>query len=154
MPSIPLYFPVELPPGLSAEEKQAVAEEIINYIIKRTREDGVDKNGNKFKKYTKEYAKAKGVSRGDVDLTLSSEMLDELDYTIRNRSLKIGYTKASSELKGKVEGNITGSYGGEPDGLKARNFLGLSEEELESILSKYGSDIVSYAPQIFGSDED
>lgn len=147
------YFEIELPPGIPSDEKDSIAEEIINYIIKRTRDDGLDKNGKAFKKYTKEYASKKGVGVGDVDLTLTSEMLDELDYTIKNRRIKIGYTKASAELNGKVEGNITGSYGGDPNPSKARDFLGITDSELENILSKYGEDILKGAPQIFARDD-
>lgn len=147
------YFDVELPYGIASDDKTAIAEEIINYIVKRTREDGLDKDGKKLKNYTKAYADKKGVGVSDVDLTLSSEMLDALDYVVKGRTLRIGYTKADAKLNGKVEGNITGSYGKDPDPRKARDFLGIDDSTLEDILAKYQEDLLKSAPQLIPEDE-
>lgn len=103
---------------------------MISYIQIRSTE-GYDKNGEKFKKYSKSYAEKKGVGANDVDLVLSGDMLSELSVTKHGKGfLEIGY-KDSSDQAGKAEGNIIGSYGGEPDKSKARNFLGIDESELE-----------------------
>lgn len=147
------YFDVELPYGIASDDKKAIAEEIISYIIKRTREEGLDKDGNKLNDYTEAYAEKKGVRVSDVDLTLSSEMLDALDYVVKGRMLRIGYTKADAKLNGKVEGNITGSYGRDPDPSKARDFLGIDEDTLENILAKYREDLLRSAPQLIPEDE-
>ena len=71
---------IKIPKQFDPSERKAIANEIVQFIVKRTRDLGLDKNDKPFKKYSKQYAINKGVSQTDVDLTLSSEMLDELKY--------------------------------------------------------------------------
>lgn len=133
---------VEIPKGYSPVERVAIANEIIEHIIDRSK-SGYDKDGEPFPKYTKEYIKSKnfqiaGKSKSSVDLELSGEMLNSQELiSHKNGSLLIGFDKGNSDLNGKVEGNRIGSYGKEPDSSKARDFLGLEDGALEKILKKY-----------------
>lgn len=128
---------IRIPKEFSPAVRKEIAKDVIDFIIKRTREDQLDKNNKKFKAYTKEYALKKGVYRSDVDLTDTSDMLDELQYlNDKSGEITIGYKKGD-EINGKVEGNRIGSYGGDPNPAKARDFLGIAEEDLNKILSKY-----------------
>lgn len=128
-------FNITIPRGYNAEKRQAIAQRVLEFIKDRTL-SGKDINGKPFPGYTPSYAKQKGQT--NVDLYLSGEMLDNLQI------LKIGFNyitigfSGSDELMGKVEGNITGSYGQpDPNPKKARNFLGISEKDLNNILREF-----------------
>lgn len=128
---------IKIPKQFDPSERKAIANEIVQFIVKRTRYLGLDKNDKPFKKYSKQYAINKGVSQTDVDLTLSSEMLDELKYlSDKSGSITIGYD--DPDLYGKVEGNILGTYGRDkPIPGKKRDFLGISKKELNRLVSEF-----------------
>ncbi len=110
---------------------------IVEIIQARTL-SGLDKNNDKFEKYTAMYAKEKGVGRGDVDLVLDGEMLDSLELVShKNGELVIGYKDPSDELAGKVEGNRRGTYGQPKPVTKPRDFLGIDVDELDVLISAY-----------------
>lgn len=116
--------------------REAIAEDIIDFIRDRSFA-GMDKNNKKFVRYTEGYAEKKGVSRSDVDLVLRGEMMDELRLiNHKPGELLIGYENGTT-ANAKAEGNITGSYGGDPDPKKSRDFLGISKSDLTSILMSY-----------------
>lgn len=126
-----------LPKTIKPKERKQIAEVIINHIITRSAA-GYDRNNEKFADYTEKYAEKKGVKVGDVDLILTGEMLESLELVSqRNGEIVIGYKEPSDELAGKIEGNRSGSYGGEPDDKRARDFLGIDQDELDLILSSY-----------------
>lgn len=132
---------INLPKGLSATERDAIAQDIIDFIRDRTKE-GKGINNKPWSgaagKYSKAYKRAQGKSE-PVDLTLSSEMLDELKLLANTSgSLTIGYDKGNKELNGKVEGNRLGTYG-QPTPIKgkARDFLGINQKDLKRIVEKY-----------------
>lgn len=133
------------------QERELIAQEVIDYIVNRTK-SGRDKNENPFPGYSKEYVNSKdfqiaGKSRGKVDLTLTSEMLDSLKLlSHRPGEIVIGYDKDDSELNGKVEGNIKGTYGN-PTPLrgKKRDFLGITREKKVEIQNQYDSSKVDRA---------
>lgn len=129
---------IELPETLKPSQRVEAAELIIEYIRERTRQGtGIRDNGRlyDFPSYTKEYRAFKGSSK--VDLTLSSEMLDELKIlSIQKGSVNIGYENGS-RANDKAEGNILGSYGGSPNSRKARSFLGVNRAELKAILAGF-----------------
>jgi hypothetical protein len=107
-------------------------------IIQARTLSGLDKNNDKFEKYTAMYAKEKGVGRGDVDLVLDGEMLDSLELVShKNGELVIGYKDPSDELAGKVEGNRRGTYGQPKPVTKPRDFLGIDVDELDVLISAY-----------------
>ena len=129
-------FRVNIDKKYKPEQRAAIGAEIVRVIQERS-VNGIDINGSKFPRYTKDYAAKKGVSRGAVDLTLTGEMLANLKMISENSgSILVGYEKGDP-ANGKAEGNNMGSYGGSPDPSKVRRFLGISETELESILSKF-----------------
>lgn len=136
---------IRIPKTLNKEQRELLAGDVIDFIVERTT-NGIDKNGKDFPKYTKQYAKKKGVDQRAVDLVYSGEMLltDELKkISDRPGEIVIGYDGRKKKLNDKVEGNILGSYGGDPDPKKARDFLGISRKDLMVIVGKYedeGSD--------------
>lgn len=134
-------FRVPLPPGLSDEDREALADAIIEYIVDRTQK-GKDKDGSRFPKYSKSYTKSMdfeiaGKSPRKVDLQLSGDMLAALQLLdATSRSLWIGYEKGD-EINDRVEGNRLGSYGGDPDPKKARDFLGIEPDKLAKLIAEF-----------------
>lgn len=133
---------VNIPKGYTPTERVAIANAIIEFSIKRSK-GGDDVNGDSFPDYSDEYIKSKNFgiankSDGNVNLTLSGEMLNEQDLLSHsNGSLLIGYSKGD-EINGKVEGNRTGSYGKkQADESLARDFLGINDSDLNKILKKF-----------------
>ena len=124
---------IDVDPDLSPDEREALADEVIDFIIKRSKKGkGIH---TKFPKYSKEYAKKKGQT--NVDLTLSDEMLQEIELlSSKKGSILIGY-RNGTEVNAKAEGNQTGSYGRSPNASKARPFLGLSGKDMDLIAKKF-----------------
>jgi hypothetical protein len=133
---------IEIPEGYAPSDREAIASDIRQYIIDRTATGvGVKGEGRRarlydFPEYTPAYRNFKGP--GNVNLRLSSEMLDAMEVlSVGRDSVLIGYENGT-EQNDKAEGNITGSYGKpKPNPRKARNFLGMTTTELESILAAY-----------------
>jgi hypothetical protein len=133
---------ITLPPEYSEREKTAIAQDIIDYIVKRT-EEGKDKNNRNFKGYSTGYAKSldfknAGKSKGDVNLKLSGDMLAALKILdIKRDKVIVGYDAGTPE-NGKAEGNILGTYGQKKSTGKARDFLGITSKALrDEILRRY-----------------
>jgi hypothetical protein len=122
---------------IKPKERVKIADALLTHIVGRTMA-GLDRDNNKFAKYTKKYANEKGVGVSDVDLLLSGEMLSELQVLkVDANGVEIGY-KGSKDLIGKVEGNILGTYGqSEPIPGKARDFLGILPDDVEVIIDSY-----------------
>lgn len=131
---------IKLPKSIKPAERKQIASVVIDHIINRSIA-GYDKNNKKFPKYSKEYAEKKGVGLSDVDLLLSGEMLESIQLlSDKSGELVIGFNKSDDELNGKAEGNILGSYGGEPNSKKARDFLGINDDELQTLIDAYSDD--------------
>ncbi|MGV8130655.1 MAG: hypothetical protein ACP5N7_00970 [Candidatus Pacearchaeota archaeon] len=136
-----------LPKEYSPEDLSAIGQDIIDYIIKRTKKGrGVDNQpwkGSEANRYSNQYKesldfKIAGKSKNKVDLELSGDMLSMLDVLeIKKGKIVIGYPSGDKNLNGKVEGNRIGSYGRDPNPKKARDFLEVSNQEIEKILKKY-----------------
>lgn len=131
---------IEIWQAMDEQQKNDVADKAKQHVIDRAQLSGKGFNSatgrdKKFTKYTKEYAKFKGVSRGSVDLTLDDDMLKAMEAVkIKPSSFSLGYTSGNPE-QGKAEGNITGSYGqSRGSSSKARPFLGLQKIDLERII--------------------
>jgi hypothetical protein len=122
---------------IKPKERVKIADALLTHIVGRTMA-GLDRDNNKFAKYTKKYANEKGVGVSDVDLLLSGEMLSELQVLkVDANGVEIGY-KGSKDLIGKVDGNIRGTYGQpEPIPGKARDFLGILPDDVEVIIDSY-----------------
>ncbi len=136
---------IEIPKGFDPSTRREIAEDIAEFIRDRTESGYGFKNGRKFKfpAYSKEYVKSldfkiAGKTKANVDLTLSGDMLASLDLLDHGDGyVVIGFEKGSDE-NAKADGNIRGTYGRpSPDEKKARPFLGLSNRDLDKILSRH-----------------
>lgn len=118
----------------NAGQRRIIGKAIIARIRERTSSQ-LDKDGNAFPSYTKEYAAEKGSST--VNLKLTGDMMGTLDIiSTTSGKITIGYP-TGGDMAGQVEGNQIGSYGqstGNPS--KARPFLDISQEEKELIISQ------------------
>jgi hypothetical protein len=112
----------------SEVESREFMDEAINLIIERT-QAGFDINGRAFKQYSEDYAEFKGVSRGDVDLTLTSAMLAGINGETQDARVRIF---VDPDQVPKAFNHCTG------DTLPRRNFFGLTAEEIESIAGGLG----------------
>ena len=125
-------------------ELAAIGQDIVNFIRKRT-EQGIDKDGNQFKGYSKSYEKSLDFKiagkSSQVDLKLSGDMLAMLRVLeTKKNTVKIGYETDDAEA-GRAEGNQIGSYGKpRANSSKARPFIGIDSEQLKAILAKYPLD--------------
>lgn len=130
---------INIPERLKPTERKNLADAIITHIQGRTMA-GLDKNNERFPRYTKEYAALKGSNK--VDLVLSGEMLSEMKLIRESKGkLEIGFS-GSRELVGKVEGNILGTYGNDtPIPGKARDFLGIEKSDLDVLIDSYEEDL-------------
>lgn len=144
-----LQFAIKISPEYTEDEKQAISQEIIDKILDRTEGGRGVKNGAlySFPKYSSLYKnsldyKNAGKS-GTVDLTLSGDMLTMLRYLpsiSKKNEIVIGYEE-KDDVAGRVEGNVRGTYGASRgNNKKARNFLGITQKELNAVLSKFPLD--------------
>lgn len=111
-----------------------IGREIVNVIRDRTAKS-LDKNRNPFPAYSKEYKASDDFKLAGktsrVDLTLSGDMLADLGVlSVKKGQIEIGFERG--EQRAKAHGHITGANGN----LPVRNFLGISEDELGSILRR------------------
>ena len=127
-----------LPADYDAEDAQTVAEEILNFIVERTKK-GYGSDGEKFPGYSPSYKASDAFKLGGksstVNLTLSGEMLDSLEVLeAKSGKIVFGFTE-DSDMNGRAEGNCLGTYGtSKPDPSKARDFMKLSGKELAKII--------------------
>jgi hypothetical protein len=133
---------IPISPKHSKAARFAIAKEVIDHIIERTREDNKDKDGKAFPKYSSTYKKSlnfKIAGKGNrVDLTLTGEMMDSLQLLSESKGkIVIGYDKSDKDLNGKVEGNRLGTYGQSKPVAKPRDFLGIQETKLKQIEKPY-----------------
>jgi hypothetical protein len=124
--------------GLNSEQRDEVADLIVERIVNRTVKEGVNWRGKAFPEYSESYQKSldfKIAGKGKkVDLQLSGDMLAALKILkVTQKSITVGYD-AGTEENARAEGNILGSYGGEPNRKKARDFLGISNTDLIKII--------------------
>ena len=136
----------------SASDRVSIARDVIRFIKDRTNNGigvsgkpnsvGVHSGTKKFKGYTPDYIKSKkflnaGKNPTQVNLQLSKRMIGNLKLLKHgNGFIEIGYERGSKD-NAKAEGNIIGSYGGTPSKSRERNFLGITESELTTILIKH-----------------
>ena len=135
---------IKVPKQMTPSDRIAFAQDVMDFIRNRAENNtGFNPStgrNKKFPRYTKNYAERKGVSRGDVDLELSGEMLDAMKLlSHRSGSVSIGYAAGTNE-NAKAEGNQIGSYGGAPNRSRARPFLGITQTDAKrlQILSAAG----------------
>lgn len=104
--------------------------DLVNERIEDRTKDGRDINNKKFRPYSSEYAEFKGVSRGDVDLTLNDNMLqsfDDSNSAEQANIVKVQMKPGTQTLK--AFNHNTG------DTLPQRTFFGVNNKrELEPLL--------------------
>lgn len=134
---------IAIPEVYGPAERQAIGQAIVDFIVLRTREQNLDKNGRSLGRYSDSYAasldfKIAGKRKGTVDLTLSGEMMDALELlnTRQPGQVVIGYSRGD-KINGKVEGNRLGTYGNRKKVAKARDFLGITETAKRAILANF-----------------
>lgn len=130
---------IKIPDDLKPIERLELADLIIEHMVERT-DQGLDKNGRPFPKYSKGYMasldfKNAGKSK-DVDLQLSGDMLAAIKLLKHGSGeLVVGFDRGSAE-NGKAEGNIKGTYGrASPIPGKKRDFLGIESKKLRELIA-------------------
>lgn len=132
---------IKIGKGFSEEDRVLIGEAILEFVRRRTQEKGWDKDNKKFPKYTKEYIdsldfKNAGKSR-KPNLTLSGDMMATMDVIKSTpASITIGFDPSEEEA-GRAEGNILGTYGQSSSTGKLRDFLGIADDDLDSILNRF-----------------
>jgi hypothetical protein len=131
---IPLPTPIADP-----DTRAELGDLIVERIFERT-DKGKDKDGRKFAGYSKDYIesldfKNAGKSKGNINLQLSGDMLAGLKVLASTRNwIQVGFERGSED-NAKADGNIRGTYGQKsPIPGKARDFLGITDKELEKIV--------------------
>ncbi len=125
-------------------ERKAIAQDVIDFIVKRSRKKGKDKNNRPFKKYSKGYKNSLNFKiagkTSKVNLSLSGDMLDSVELLAqRSGNLMMGFENGTEE-NDKAEGNIKGTYGQKKPTGKARDFLGISRRDMQKVLVNYPLD--------------
>lgn len=103
---------------------------MIERIVERT-DQGRDKEGKAFAKYSKDYINSldfKVAGKGKTpNLQLSGDMLASIKLLDSTRNwIEIGFEKGTEE-NGKADGNIRGTYGQSSPVGPARDFLGITD---------------------------
>ena len=139
------FFWVDIPDdkNYSQSDLEAIGEAVVDYVRERT-QDGKSWRNRSFAGYSESYAKSldfkiAGKSKGDVNLTLSGDMLGALEVlAVKRGRIKIGIDAGKfPQEAGKAEGNILGTYGqSKPVGPK-RDFLGITKADLNRILDQF-----------------
>jgi hypothetical protein len=121
---------------VDSEFKQVFGQRLVDRIIERTRDESIDKDGRSLGRYSNSYRESlvfQIYGKSDpVNLTLTGEMLESLDYTDSKYIIVID---VSDDQKGKAEGHITGRLG-KYGKAKPRNFLGLPTGEQVEIFKQ------------------
>lgn len=139
-------FDVSIPSELDDEDKLALGETIIDYIVKRTQE-GKNNRGSSFPKYSKSYMKSLDFKiagkTSKVDLTQTKDMLTDIEVLdVGNNKLIIGFEKGSLSNE-KADGHITGWQGRSKTKRPFLGFEGSEKQKLNSIIKKYTKSVLS-----------
>lgn len=128
---------------LSPSQREDLADLIVERIYERTTKENRSYKGRLFPKYSKGYKESLDYKvagkTGEVDLQLSGDMLAAMRVLSKSKShITVGFDADTPE-NDRAEGNILGSYGGDPNPKKARNFLGVSQKELRALVRRVKS---------------
>jgi len=111
----------------TAKEKQLFADLAVDTIVNRTL-DGQTVNGGKFKKYSKDYAALKGVTRDSVDLFLEGDLLESIGR--RSSKEKVNTVKIQMKKGLQTKKGFNHQTG---DTLPKREFFAVTDQEAKSI---------------------
>jgi hypothetical protein len=118
---------VDLSDNLPA--KARFAQIVIDKILDRT-EANKDINNSDFKDYKESYINSTefelyGKSKGDVNMTLTGDMLNDLDIIeSKGNTIKIGFTKDINQKKAANHNQAIGK------GIRKRQFFGVKKTDL------------------------
>lgn len=135
-------FRVNINEAYTADEREAIGEMIVESIRERVQNNGTNKYGRALPGYSESYKnslnfKIAGKSEGDVNLTLSGDMLGALTVLSHTKgSLLIGFENGTPE-NAKADGNIRGTYGQSKSVGPKRDFLGIPKDDLRAILAEF-----------------
>ena len=115
------------------EQVELFAEIAVELINNRTLDGNSVGGKKKFTRYSKEYAKSKGVSRNGVNLFLEGTMLDSVDATSDDTSVKISLDGNSTDIKKGYNHQIG-------DTLPTRQWFGLNGNEAQTIADVIGTE--------------
>ena len=121
---------IAIPFRFDAQQRQRIGEDIVRFIRTRTN-NGIDINGNLFSPYKKSYEKY----GQEVDLRFSGNMMADLEVLSHGQGfIIIGFAG--------TESNDKAAWIQRPSGQKLgkqvpRSFVGISQSDLNEILSKY-----------------
>lgn len=138
MPRIPLHrLTIKVPSKYGPDDRYAIAQEIVDYIVERTQDRQLLKDGRTpIPELSEKYAeyKRKVTGSDDPDLTLSGDMLADLDVvnTRRNGQVVVGFS--DSKQNAKADGHITGNVG------VKRDFFGIYQYEVKQIIRELERD--------------
>jgi hypothetical protein len=127
-----------LPRDFDNTDRSKAASLIIDRIVQRTT-NNLDSDGKRFKNYSEAYAeslefKIAGKSKNDPNLTLSGDMLNSIQVIESNPGyVTLGYNEGTPE-------NDKATWAERSDNGPARKFLGLTEKELDQIVSEIRTD--------------
>jgi len=108
---------------LNSNEVGTRTQYFIDEMLERT-ESGQDVNGFQFAEYSKRYVEEKGSDH--VNLRLTGDMLNDLDYRIAKNRIIIGFQSSREEEKADRH-----NYGDEATRLPQREFLGIADNEID-----------------------
>ena len=130
-----LQTTIAIPTDLNSDQRAELGKMVVEFIVNRTRNRGLDRNNVKFASYNKEYYKSGTM----VDLTETGDTLDDIKLISHSIGrLVIGYEKGYYQAE-RVEGLRRGARGrkgviGNPK--KARDYLGISSQDLSLLVEK------------------
>lgn len=134
---------IEIPEGYGPEAREAIAQEVIDVIVERTK-SGKDKDGDEFRGYSESYEKSldfknAGKTPGQTpDFQQSGDTLASLGLLSHDDGLLVIGWERGSEANAIADGNIRGTYGSDtPNPKKARNILGVTKRELNGVLNQF-----------------
>ena len=141
--------------GEATEQQAAEFFDLVKERIIERSQSGVDINESPFDDYSEKYAESKGVSVGDVDMTLSSDMLENINYEFKNGVIKIFVDENEAP---RAYAHMTG-FKGHPT-IKngpVRKFFGVNDDDAvnfaESVKEANGLTAGELAPDNFTLDE-
>jgi hypothetical protein len=143
-PKLQSSFQIKISPRYSTTEREAIAQEVIDYITTRTKSGVSPVTGRPFAGYSKEYVKSLNFkiarkNKNKVDLTLTGDMLGVIELiedTKGKMIIGIDERKFPDEAA-KAEGNQLGTYGNPKPVVAGRKFLGITKAALNGILENY-----------------
>jgi len=121
---------IRIPDKYNVLQRQKIGEDIVRLIRQRT-QNGLDVNGNLFREYAPSYEK----SGQPVDLRFSGNMMADLEVLSHGVGfITIGFIDPESNDKASWIQRPTGQKLGKQP---IRNFVGISQTDLDLILSRY-----------------